>query len=55
MLVNIADTIERTTARKLDMLVRLIEPVMLLAMAAAVLYIIVSLILPIVNMGNAFG
>ncbi len=55
VLVNIAETIERTTARKLDMLVRLIEPLMLLAMAGAVFYIIVSLLLPIFSMGNTFG
>ncbi len=55
VLVNIAETIEKTTARQLDMLVRLIEPLMLLAMATAVFYIIVSLLLPIFSMGNTFG
>ena len=55
VLVNIADTIERNTARKLDMMVRLIEPVMLLIMAGAVFYIIVSLLLPVFQMGQATG
>ena len=55
VLVNVADTIEKNTARKLDMLIRLIEPVMLLFMAVAVFYIIVSLLLPIFQMGQATG
>lgn len=55
VLVNIAETIEKTTARQLDMLVRLIEPIMLLLMAAAVFYIIISLLFPIFSMGNTFG
>ena len=55
VLVNIADTIERNTARQLDMLIRLIEPAMLLMMAAAVFYIIVSLLLPIFQMGQLTG
>ncbi len=52
VLVNIADTIERTTARKLETLVKLIEPIMLLAMAGAVFYIIVALLLPLFSMGG---
>lgn len=52
VLVNIADTIERTTARRLDVIVRLIEPIMLLLLAVAVFYIIVSLLLPIFQMGD---
>ncbi|MDR3234466.1 MAG: type II secretion system F family protein [Planctomycetaceae bacterium] len=50
VLVNVADSIERTSARKLDTLVRLIEPLMLLVMGGAVFYIILSLMLPIFNM-----
>ncbi|GHT45999.1 type IV pilus biogenesis protein PilC [Planctomycetales bacterium] len=53
VLVNIADSIERTSARQLDTLVRLIEPAMLLVMGAAVFYIIISLLLPMFNMGNS--
>jgi len=55
VLVNIADTIEKNTARKLDMIIRLIEPVMLLVMAGAVFYIIVSLLMPIFQMGQTAG
>ncbi len=52
VLVNIADSIERTTARKLETMVKLIEPIMLLIMAMAVFYIIVSLLLPLFSMGE---
>jgi general secretion pathway protein F/type IV pilus assembly protein PilC len=55
VLVNVADTIERNTSRKLDMVIRLIEPVMLLVMALAVFYIIVSLLLPIFQMSQVSG
>jgi general secretion pathway protein F/type IV pilus assembly protein PilC len=50
VLVNVADTIERQVSRKLDMLMRLIEPLMLLAMGAAVLYIIIGLLLPVFDL-----
>ncbi|MDR3197373.1 MAG: type II secretion system F family protein [Planctomycetaceae bacterium] len=55
VLVNIADTIERTTARQLDTVIRLIEPLMLLIIAGAVFYIIVSMLLPIMNMTSLAG
>ena len=50
VLVNVADTIERQVSRKLDTLMRLIEPLMLLAMGAAVLYIIIGLLLPVFDL-----
>jgi general secretion pathway protein F/type IV pilus assembly protein PilC len=50
VLVNVADTIERQVSRKLDTLMRLIEPLMLLAMGAAVLYFISGLLLPVFNL-----
>ncbi len=52
VLVNVADTLERGTARKLDTLVTLIGPVMLLLMAGAVFYIMVALLLPFFSMGG---
>lgn len=50
VLVNVADGIERQLSKKLDLLVRLLEPLMLLLMAGAVFYIIVALLLPILMM-----
>lgn len=50
VLINAADTIERSTTRKLDTLIRLLEPLMLLLMAGAVLFIILALLIPIMGM-----
>ena len=50
VLINTADSIERHSARQLDMLVRILEPVMLLIMGAAVFYIIAAMLLPIFGM-----
>ncbi len=47
VLVKIADTIDRQTDRTMEMLIRIIEPVMLLCMAVAVFCIILALLLPI--------
>ncbi len=53
VLVNVADGIERQLAKKLDVMVRLLEPIMLLIMAGAVFYIIVALLLPVFQMTQA--
>ena len=53
VLTNIADTLERQTWRRLDLLVRLVEPVMLLVMASAVLVIVVALLLPMLKSAMA--
>ena len=50
VLVNAADTIERRVTRKLDMLMRLIEPLMLILMGLAVLYFMTGLLLPVFNL-----
>jgi len=51
VLNNIADTLERQMWRRLDLLVRMIEPVMLLIMAGVVLVVVVALVLPMMRMG----
>ena len=50
VLINTADSIERHTARQLDMLVRVLEPAMLLIMGGAIFYIILALVFPIFSM-----
>jgi general secretion pathway protein F/type IV pilus assembly protein PilC len=50
VLVKIADTVERRTARQVDTAVKLIEPLMLILMAAAVLMIVIGLFSPILTM-----
>lgn len=49
VLVDIADNLERRTNRELDMAVRLLEPLMLLLMAAVVLFVVIALLLPIMQ------
>ncbi len=53
VLTQIAETLERQTWRRLDMLVRLVEPVMLLVMAAQVLVIVVALLMPMLKSAMA--
>jgi general secretion pathway protein F/type IV pilus assembly protein PilC len=50
VLVNIADGLERQTERRLDLAVRLLEPIMLLVLAIIVLIVVIALLLPIFKM-----
>ncbi len=52
VLVDIADALERRTTRQLDLFVRLLEPLMLLVMAALVLVVVAGLLLPVFKMGQ---
>ena len=53
VLIDIADTLERRTERSLELVVRMIEPLMLLMMAAVVLFIVSALLLPILQSSTA--
>jgi len=53
VLVEIADGIEKRTGRQLELFVRLLEPVMLLVMAAVTLVVVMGLLLPVFKMGSA--
>jgi general secretion pathway protein F/type IV pilus assembly protein PilC len=53
VLVDIADGLDRRTARKLDLTVRLLEPLMLLVLASIVLMIALALLLPILKMSSS--
>ena len=53
VLTDIADSLERETWRRLDLFVRLLEPVMLLALASAVLVIVIALLLPMLKSAMA--
>jgi general secretion pathway protein F/type IV pilus assembly protein PilC len=55
VLVQIADTVERRTNRQVDQAVRLIEPVILCAVAAAIGFLALGLLLPIFTMASALG
>jgi general secretion pathway protein F/type IV pilus assembly protein PilC len=50
VLNDIADSLERTTWRQLDLMVRLLEPVMLLLLAGVVLVVVIALLLPVLKM-----
>lgn len=52
VLVGIADSLEKYTSRKIDVAVRMLEPVMLLIMATIVTFVIAALLLPILNMST---
>ncbi|MCA9051061.1 MAG: type II secretion system F family protein [Planctomycetaceae bacterium] len=52
VLIGIADSLEKYTSRKIDVVVRLLEPFMLLIMAAIVGFVIAGLLLPIMNMSS---
>ena len=55
VLVKVADSLERRTARNLDLLVKLLEPLMLLIMAVTVLLVVMGLLLPVFKMGSVVG
>jgi general secretion pathway protein F/type IV pilus assembly protein PilC len=52
VLIDVADGLERTTERRLDLMVRLLEPVMLLILAGIVLFVVIALLLPIFKMSS---
>ncbi len=53
VLVDIADGIDRRTQRQLDLMVRLLEPLMLMIMAAVILVVVIALLLPVFQMSAA--
>ncbi len=55
VLIDIADGLERRTSRNLELMVKLLEPVMLLVMAVLVLLVVAGLLLPVFKMGQTVG
>ena len=53
VLVTISENLERTTFRRLETVVRLLEPMMLLILAAMVMFVVLALMLPILNSSSA--
>jgi general secretion pathway protein F/type IV pilus assembly protein PilC len=53
VLTDIADALERQTWRRLDLFVRMLEPVMLLILASVVLVVAIALLLPMLKMTDA--
>lgn len=55
VLIDIADSLEKRTARQLELFVRLLEPVMLLVMALCTVIIALGLLLPVFKMSSVAG
>jgi general secretion pathway protein F/type IV pilus assembly protein PilC len=53
VLIGVSEALEKRTTRQLDLFVRLLEPMMLLVMAAITLIVVAGLLLPIFKMGSA--
>jgi len=52
VLVEVADSLEARTVRQLDLMVRLLEPLMLLILAGVVLCVVIALLMPIIKMSQ---
>jgi type II secretory pathway component PulF len=52
VLPHIAETLERDTWRRLDLFVRLLEPLMLLILAGVVLIVVIALLVPVLKMST---
>lgn len=52
VLIGVADNLEKRTSRRIEMVVRLLEPAMLLVMAVVVTFVIAALLLPVLNMSS---
>lgn len=55
VLIDISDSLEKRTARNLELMVKLLEPIMLLVMALVTLLVVAGLLLPVFKMGSAVG
>lgn len=55
VLVQIADTIDRHNARRIDVMVRLVEPLMLMVMGGLIMFVITALLLPVFDMSASMG
>lgn len=53
VLPDIADSLEKTTFRRLDLFVRLLEPLMLLVMAVLVLGVVMALLVPVLKSSSS--
>ena len=52
VLIDVADSLEKRTSRNLELMVKLLEPLMLLVMAGITLLVVAGLLLPVFKMGS---
>lgn len=55
VLVHVADSLDKRTARNLELMVKLLEPMMLMVMAVIVGFIAVGLLMPVFKMSSTVG
>ena len=55
VMVKIAEASERRVDQRLELLLRLMEPILLLGVAGMVVFIFASLVLPMMRMSSAIG
>ncbi len=53
VLLDTADALDKRTTRQLELMIRLLEPVMLLVMACVILLVVLGLLLPVFKMSRA--
>jgi general secretion pathway protein F/type IV pilus assembly protein PilC len=53
VLVGIADTIDRRIEKQLTMMVRFVEPIMLVLIGVAIMFVLVALLLPVFEMSTS--
>lgn len=52
VLIEIADGLEKRTKRRLELAVRLLEPILLLFLAGAILFVVIALLMPVIKMSS---
>lgn len=55
VLVELADGLEKRTTRQLDLMVRLLEPIMLVVLAGVILVVVIALLVPVIKMSQTLG
>lgn len=55
VLVELADGLEKRTTRQLDLMVRLLEPIMLVILAGIILVVVIALLVPVIKMSQSLG
>jgi general secretion pathway protein F len=52
VLLDTANTLDKRTSRELDLMIRLLEPMMLLVMAVIILFVVLGLLLPVFKLSS---
>jgi general secretion pathway protein F/type IV pilus assembly protein PilC len=55
VLLDTSDALDRRTSRQLELMIRLLEPLMLLVMAVVILLVVLGLLLPVFKMSRVMS